>query len=361
MLHSQRGARGSLPAGKGRLVHLLLASASILASLGIVEISLRVWGRYADMLSLQDALPDGPSLADPEIGHVREPNVSWEGRRSEFTYSGRSNSLGFWDEEIPADKDPGEIRVWVLGDSIAAGFGVLEEERFSERLQDLLNAPDPLAARGGRPVRVVNAAVSGHGTWHQAILMERYFDRVSPDAVLLGFTTTNDFFDNRRFAAWKRAGGAYYKSPAHAGQVERYLRTHLHLYHLLMHLKVWTWRRGSISPEEREATVEALERMRSACRAHAVPLTVAVMTTLDAFWDLDDPRTRHADAYRVTMEILRVGGYRFIDTVGRLGASGDHLTRFYSRDRHPNPAGHAQLASILADEGVLSREFLLSR
>ncbi len=92
----------------------------------------------------------------------------------------RTNSLGLRDEELPADKKPGEIRILVLGDSITLGDSMPAEEVFLKRAQALL------AGRGGE-VRLINAGISDAGLQEEIDILEETVDAVRPDAVLVAF------------------------------------------------------------------------------------------------------------------------------------------------------------------------------
>ena len=50
-----------------------------------------------------------------------------------------SNTLGYRTGEIPRKKDPAAFRIFFLGDSTTFGWGVDQDERFTELLQDRLN------------------------------------------------------------------------------------------------------------------------------------------------------------------------------------------------------------------------------
>jgi hypothetical protein len=96
------------------------------------------------------------------------------------------NSLGFRDEEIPYQKEEGEIRILVLGDSVTWGDYLQAEEVFVERLEHYLSA-----VLDGRRVRVINAGVGDIGLREELdILVERGLS-VQPDIVLVA-SSLND-------------------------------------------------------------------------------------------------------------------------------------------------------------------------
>jgi lysophospholipase L1-like esterase len=86
--------------------------------------------------------------------------------------------------------------VLFLGDSFVWGYDVEAEERFTELLR-----------RGLPDARIVNAGVPGYGTDQEYLMLERIWDAVRPDVVVLMFCTGNDRADN---SANVRNGG-YYK------------------------------------------------------------------------------------------------------------------------------------------------------
>ena len=74
-------------------------------------------------------------------------------------------------------------RVLMLGDSIAFGYGVADEQTFATLLE----------ARG---YEVVDLAVPGYGTDQALLRLEREGMAYSPDVVLLHFCLHDDFVDN---------------------------------------------------------------------------------------------------------------------------------------------------------------------
>ena len=91
-----------------------------------------------------------------------------------------TNSMGFRDErEVPANKD-GEFRILSLGDSLAVGLGVSQEDTYARRLEALLRP------RYGA-VRVINAGVGCYSTWQEVDLLKEKGVKVQPDIVMLEF------------------------------------------------------------------------------------------------------------------------------------------------------------------------------
>ena len=95
------------------------------------------------------------------------------------------NSEGWRDRE----PEPGaELpNVLGLGDSMAFGWGVEQQQSFLSLLEERLDRE--------RPMRLVKAAVPGTGTSDQARLLETLWPAYDPRAVILCFFVGNDFVD----------------------------------------------------------------------------------------------------------------------------------------------------------------------
>lgn len=93
-----------------------------------------------------------------------------------------SNRDGFRTGDIPVKKGGDVYRIAVLGDSTAFGWGVNQQERFSEILEKKLNG------RGGQYCyEVLNFGIPGYTTFHGKEVFDRYVLKYSPDMIILSF------------------------------------------------------------------------------------------------------------------------------------------------------------------------------
>lgn len=125
---------------------------------------------------------------DPELIYELRPGARSEGNGVVY----RHNSDGFRDAEFPRDPPPDALRVAVVGDSIAWGFGVPVEQA----IPDLIEAG--LAARappGASPPIVYNLAVGGYSMAQELRLFETRVRELDPDLVLW-FYCLNDPDEN---------------------------------------------------------------------------------------------------------------------------------------------------------------------
>lgn len=99
------------------------------------------------------------------------------------------NADGFRGPVHARAREPGTTRILVLGDSIAFGFGVREEQTFPRVLEDLFARSAP-----GAGVEVVNLGTGGYSAWNEARLLEDVGIEYQPDLVLVQFSI-NDLND----------------------------------------------------------------------------------------------------------------------------------------------------------------------
>jgi lysophospholipase L1-like esterase len=175
----------------GRFGRVLLGLLSLAFACAAAEVGLRLAGYEA----LYDVYSK-PELFwqhDERLGWSLEPGARgrYRGPRPfpmEFDSPIEINSLGLRGPELSA-RQPGELRVLILGDSFVVGFEVEQHETFAALLEAQLRG------RFERPVRVINAGVRGYGT-DQSLLWFRERGRaLRPDLVVAVFSA-NDFEDN---------------------------------------------------------------------------------------------------------------------------------------------------------------------
>jgi lysophospholipase L1-like esterase len=93
-----------------------------------------------------------------------------------------ASSIGFRTKEIPKKKAQNAFRIFVMGDSTAFGWGVNQEERYSELLEKKLNE-----VSGGLRYEVYNFGIPGYSSYHGRRQFDHYVLKYSPDMVILSF------------------------------------------------------------------------------------------------------------------------------------------------------------------------------
>ena len=180
------------------LIAVLLLCFGFIVPLVMVEGGMRLYAWMTSGEDLSSALAsseqssiavDNPSLkglvkqsTNPQIVYELKSNMVGTFLRQPL----RTNQFGMRGPECSLTKPEGTLRVAVVGDSIAFGWGVKEEERYSSILAEKL-----AAARGG-PVEVLNFAVPGYNAMIEAALIEQKVSQFRPDILILHFVNNDD-------------------------------------------------------------------------------------------------------------------------------------------------------------------------
>ncbi len=124
-------------------------------------------------------------LFDAQLGWRNIPNWTATTNGKKLTI----NSKGLRDREYPYKKRDNVTRLLVLGDSFTWGYGVANDEIFTELLETRL-------AASSAEYEVINTGVSGWGTDQEYLYLVDEGLRYSPDIVVLAFFLLNDPAEN---------------------------------------------------------------------------------------------------------------------------------------------------------------------
>lgn len=336
---------------------LLLASVSLLLSLGAVEGICRVTG-YGSPVSGEDVQmawePEAPFLVRQGGGVPVVLQPSWRGRQVyRSTVTGqevravevRTSSAGLRGPDL--DLPPTRYRVLLLGDSVTFGQGVEEHQAFPAIYGQAL----------GQAVEAVNGGVPSWDLAPEVAWLESDGWSLEPRHVVLCFYV-NDVSRAPRTNAADQARPIPHTAPPWATR-EAGLRRFSYALNAVFRLvsrerlaremvPQASWRGGSYLDELRRdfSAVEvrgAMARLKSTCDAHGVPCTVALLPVLvggsqDDGSDLLD---------RVAAEVRDVGLplVRVDDALKDLPPWDRYVL---PADRHPGPAAHAAIGRTLA-------------
>ena len=128
-------------------------------------------------------------LYDSTLGWRNIPNWKATTNGNRLTI----NSKGLRDREYSYAKPAGVRRILVLGDSFARGYGVADDEIFTEVIEDRLGREQFVQ---GVKYEVVNTGVSGWGTDQEYLFLRQEGFNYSPDIVVLALFIVNDFENN---------------------------------------------------------------------------------------------------------------------------------------------------------------------
>ncbi len=163
---------------------MVFVTATALAA-GVAELALKALGQRP--------------LKDPDrrIFWAHDPLYGWHhrpGQHGFFEVGGvktevRINSRGLRDREYPYQRVAGRRRILVAGDSFAWGYGVEQDQAFSERMEASLSG-----------VEVINAGVPGFSTDQELLWLREEGVKYRPDLVVLLLAGNDEEMNRRRVA-----------------------------------------------------------------------------------------------------------------------------------------------------------------
>ena len=312
---------------------------------------------------------------------------------------------GFRDRVLPP-KEPGEMRILVLGDSFTFGYGVEADQTISYYLEQALRSAGP----GGR-ISVVNAGIEGYGPWQSRGLLEERGFPLDPDLVVYQTFATNDLYDTlvrvgKFFRAYhlpslERVHAFRCQALWHVG-LQRWLRTHSSAYQqavrmtqrenllvdLLDHVRfIRRLPPLDLPPrEDRNYKLEVCLRswypeleeawdlyredvcaLRADCEARGVEFVACCMPPLHLFFDpywiefvgANDPAIyERGKGVRVVEEFFREQEIPYVPLVDTLAAYPNPLQVYFRFNKHLRPEGcravGKAIASYLLDAGLVS-------
>lgn len=308
-------------------INLAVLASLVLAALAIAEVWLRLTVPGSSGGSIYLYTLDTPRYK------VMKPNAAVTAWGQPL----RTNELGFRDAAVPP-KQPGELRIIVLGDSFTVSAGVDERDMWTRLLQQRLGKALPQA-------RVVNLAVGGYNIVQYRMVLEEVGLALAPDLLLVALFPDNDFSmatynENFRVAS---------------GEPQAALPWHEELYvyraylgRLAARLESLFRRKadpGAVDRAGWERNAAALQAIADIARREELPLAVALL-----------PHTWHLERQRALF--ARVGGLcrqlgiACIDLLEPFIARrlGEASLRLNALDAHPNAKYNAAVAEELAPQ-----------
>jgi len=166
-------------------VKLLIVAVSILITLVVLEIGVRIFTRPQYILKHNDS----------ETGRIYQKNFKgfvWRHEPDRASYI-ITNNLGYVGRDVEVEKRNNVTRIAMLGDSMTAALQVDYYNNFSSLLGSALNTN---AAGSGKRFEILNYGIEGAGTFFQYQTYKKNISPYKPDAVFLIFFPANDYSEN---------------------------------------------------------------------------------------------------------------------------------------------------------------------
>jgi len=246
-----------------------------------------------------------------------------------------TNALGLREGPI-AQKSPHRVRVLMLGDSVAFGWGVPVEDAVSRQLER------ELRGRNGVDIETINSGVPGYNTLQEALFLEAYGDTLQPDAVLLLYVDNDtDYLDTAHPYLGHMPNPL--ESPLGAAD---YVLTSSRLYFMARHFapvllsSVSNPVTDEINTAGWRISMHSLARIAEYCHTRGIPFVTFLYRPIP---------TPHTDRLRTALsEAAQRDRFYFCDTLPWFaGRNFRQLVNSFV-DTHPNAKGHQILANGIA-------------
>ena len=174
------------------IIKLTLLCASVVLCFGLAEGLLRLFPSLVPLEIQQTirAKPEDYGLPHPYLGNLHKPLSAGIIQSRDFKTVNRTDGHGFrnpwpW---------PKQAEIIVLGDSLAFGFGVEDNEAWPEILKQLLSNPS-----------VINLGLIGSGLTQYLRVYQTFGVALHPKLVIVGLFLGNDLWDTLKFDQWLKS------------------------------------------------------------------------------------------------------------------------------------------------------------
>lgn len=265
--------------------------------------------------------------------------------KGDFDVTSRFNAEGFRDGKN--FREAGSNDWFAVGDSFTMGWGVAEEERFSNQLEKMF-------AAAGEPVRVFNIAIPDNIIGYQRLVRHAESRGAKVRRMVVGLCMENDVQDYRDgHGAWDGVSGHGRNS------LRDWLKNHSALYVALsFNLQRVAFLRGFLEKAGVARNAAQLSRRNEwneeAVRQSAVETVklvagrpaVVLIIPARLLW-AGDSRATERRVHEAFIRALQQAGLRVVDMRPVLEKTGDPLACYFQTDPHWNAQGHALAAQEL--------------
>jgi hypothetical protein len=267
--------------------------------------------------------------------------------KGDFDVTSRFNAEGFRDGKN--FREAGSNDWFAVGDSFTMGWGVAEEERFSNQLEKMF-------ATAGEPARVFNIAIPDNIIGYQRLVRHAESRGAQVRRMVVGVCMENDVQDYRDgHGAWDSVSEAVHGR----NSVRDWLKNHSALYVALsFNLQRVAFLRGFLEKagvarnaaqlSRSNAWNEEAVRQSAAETVKLIAGRPAVVLIIPArlLW-AGENRATERRVHEAFVRELQQAGLRVVDMKPVLEKTGDPLACYFQSDPHWNPRGHALAAQEL--------------
>jgi hypothetical protein len=348
----KRGTRQAAPKAKGIFVNLGIVVISLIVSILVAELILRTeLGPTASTEAI--AQPDSAIHCRPDsiLGWRFAANTRGRFRSGRYWTPVEANTWGIRNREVNG-RDTTCLRVLVLGDSYAFGWGVTEEECFPRELERLLRARHP-----DRRLEVINGGLPGFGIYQQWRMLRLICNEARIDVVISTFSLANDPVDDLRITRFLPDRLAQYSGDLKDAQspIARLIRRSRLLSLLDRRTLALQFFLANLQPRALSLSQEYVNRLAATCCERDFRLLLVIVPhrreiTDPAWFRARLVRRLSEREVRVPLNIADSRGIPVIDLTETLEETEHRGGAYLKNDPHWTPAAHRAVAmAILRD------------
>lgn len=289
---------------------------------------------------------------DRKYGFVLSPNSESVHASKEFTYTMRTNSLGFRTKEIQP-KNGNEYRVMLIGDSMLWGVGVEERDTVASCLERLGEAIP------AKRLSSYNYSVKGYNTVQELIVAKNHMGPLQPDHIILGFLIANDIIPNA--IAFIDDQGNYNTSAAVEARFREELRKDLGIlfnsviYRIIaLHVFVPKIRYRIATRDDVIAkSYELLTEFNDLAENNGIRFSVVIFYPKDSVQGgIVEKWSNSREAGRLIGSFCRLNSIEALDLLEYMNTPDGKNRYFFAADGHPNKEGNQVVAEAIFNDLV---------
>jgi lysophospholipase L1-like esterase len=324
---------------------LALVTGSVLLTLLVLELGFRA--AHVPVGTVQINRATVRKSANPRLRFELRPGGV---ARAEVQY--RVNGEGLRGPEVARKKPAGVRRVAVLGDSIAFGYWVAEEDAFPRQLEAMLNESPEDGAR----VEVLNFGVPGYNLAQETEALRTRALAFDPDVVVLAFCLNDlegvfsyelglvqDRAVRRASLLGRVREGVLARSRFFAWVEYRLAELDARRDYVRVRNPLFGQQPQGALEEQKRALAGRFAVVRALLAPRGIQGVVAVFPSLTGSWD----SYPHQGLHRAVVEAAEGAGLVAVDLLPCF--AGYHYRRVRVDVVHPNPMGHRVAAHAIRD------------